>query len=138
MTSSIFRSLIFKLSVIGVVFGLLLNFGDSIIHLIFESIHILFEIVEVTLDNIVETLFETGVHQTQIIVFYLMIVIAVVVLYYSYHALLGCYRFIVATCVEFKTITVTFWQNLNLMHKIACIIGLITLIILKLMLLGYM
>lgn len=63
--------------------------------LIFESImhllHTLFEVVEVTLDHLVEALADTGLHNTQVIVFY---IIMAFVAYESYKAYRGFPQFI--------------------------------------------
>ena len=61
-----------------VVFGLF--FG--LMHLLLEILHMIFEFIEVNLDRLVEHIFETDVHQTQVIVFYLMLSIALGGLYY--------------------------------------------------------
>ncbi|MEQ1637416.1 MAG: hypothetical protein ABL903_12045 [Methylococcales bacterium] len=47
----------------------------ALLELILEFLHVLFEIVEVALDAVVEHLFDTGLHQTQIIVFYILLLI---------------------------------------------------------------
>jgi|GEM_PF-400985 len=54
---------------------------DMIIHLAFESLHILFEILESTLDHLVEHIFHTDTRATQIITFYLMLIIAALIFY---------------------------------------------------------
>ena len=61
-----------------VVFGLFFR----LIHLLLALAHMIFEFIEVTLDHLVEHIFETDVHQTQVIVFYLMMSIAFCGLYY--------------------------------------------------------
>jgi len=54
---------------------------DMVIHLAFESLHILFEILESILDHLVEHIFHTDTHATQIITFYLIIIIAALIFY---------------------------------------------------------
>lgn len=58
-------------------------------HTIFVLLHALFEFIEVTLDDIVEHLFHTDRHTTQIIVFYL---IWAIVLYSAYRLFRYCKR----------------------------------------------
>ncbi|MEQ1637986.1 MAG: hypothetical protein ABL903_14985 [Methylococcales bacterium] len=58
---------------VGVLLGLL--------HLLLELFHILFEFVEITLDGVVEHLFHTDTHQTQVIVFYIICSIGLLLLY---------------------------------------------------------
>lgn len=66
-----------------VIFGLLLGF----LHLLLELIHILFEFVEMALDSLVEHVFHTGLHETQIIVFYILCTIGLGLLYFLKRAL---------------------------------------------------
>jgi hypothetical protein len=60
-----------------VVFGLVLE----LLHTLAELGHLLFELFEASLDRIVEHIFHTGTHETQIIVFYLMLSMALGGLY---------------------------------------------------------
>jgi hypothetical protein len=60
------------------VFGLF--FG--LVHILLELAHAIFEFIEVNLDRLVEHIFETELHQTQVIVFYLMLFAAFGGLYY--------------------------------------------------------
>lgn len=57
-----------------------LDFMLALLHFLLEGVlhllHLLFEYVESTLDHIVEHLFHTGLHQTQIIVFYTLLTCA--------------------------------------------------------------
>ncbi len=45
----------------------------EVLHLVFELMHLAFEFLEVALDHLVEHLFHTGVHETQVIVFYTIV-----------------------------------------------------------------
>jgi hypothetical protein len=53
-------------------FGNLLDGGVWIFHHLAELADILFELVELSLDRLVEHLFDTGLHVTQTIVFYIL------------------------------------------------------------------
>jgi hypothetical protein len=45
----------------------------EVFHSLFEFFHLLFEWTEVSLDFIIELLFDTSMHKTQIVVFYIII-----------------------------------------------------------------
>ena len=60
-----------------VVVGLLFE----LMHLLFEGIHLLFECTEMLLDECIEHLFHTGLHQTQVIVFYILCTMGTFILY---------------------------------------------------------
>lgn len=55
-----------------VVFSLLLGVLHFLFEHFLESLHLAFEFVELNLDKLVEHLFETDLHQTQVIVFYII------------------------------------------------------------------
>jgi hypothetical protein len=61
-----------------IIFGLLLE----LLHHFFEVIHLIFEVFEASLDHVVEHIFHTGMHETQVIVFYLIMCIICGVIYY--------------------------------------------------------
>ncbi|MDD4906792.1 MAG: PilZ domain-containing protein [Methylobacter tundripaludum] len=56
-----------------VVFGLLSELCHFLFELFLEFSHLAFEFIESNLDHLVEHLFETDVHQTQVIVFYIIV-----------------------------------------------------------------
>jgi len=56
-----------------VVFGLLSEMLHFLFEMLLEFSHLAFEFIESNLDHLVEHLFETDVHQTQIIVFYIIV-----------------------------------------------------------------
>lgn len=62
--------LVFEL--IHMVFELVVELLHMAFELIVEGGHLLFEYVEISLDTVVELLFETDLHNTQIIVFYII------------------------------------------------------------------
>ncbi|MGZ8189589.1 MAG: hypothetical protein ACXWTS_00010 [Methylococcaceae bacterium] len=59
-----------------VVFGLLFELIHFLLELLLELAHVLFEWIESALDTIVEHIFHTDLHQTQVIVFYIMMSVA--------------------------------------------------------------
>lgn len=108
---------------------------DAIIGLLFESVHfffellfILFEWIESTLDKLVEHLFHTELHETQIIVFYLMVSIAVFPFYYLWRMLQRLFFRSKETLLAghaawtlYKTRATFYWQELSLIGKIKLI-----------------
>ena len=105
-----------------VVIGLLFE----LVHFFFELLFIAFEWVESTLDKIVEHLFHTELHQTQIIVFYLMVGIVVFPLYYLWRMLLRLFfrlkETLLAAWTLYKTRATLYWQDLSLIDKIKLIV----------------
>jgi len=116
-----------------VVFGL---FIDMTHHLL-ELVHLLFEFVEATLDHIVEHTLHTGLQETQVIVFYLMVLMACVGLYYLWRVLPKvCQKLkanIISACIQRKTRLFVYWAEQSIMNKIKLIamfnIGLACLIL---------
>ena len=101
-----------------VVFGLF--FG--LMHLLLEILHMIFEFIEVNLDRLVEHIFETDVHQTQVIVFYLMLSIALGGLYYLWSFLPRVYyqskENLLEVWLEQKAFVSLYWHDLSLINKI--------------------
>jgi len=94
----------------------------GLLHLVYELGHTLFELFEETLDFIIETLFHTGLHETQIIVFYIMLIIA-------FGAFYKLIRVVPRWCgkikqsmaerySEQKAVMASAWQQLSLFGKI--------------------
>lgn len=65
----------------GAVFGLLLASLHFLLELFLEISHLGFEFIESNLDHLIEHLFETDLHGTQIIVFYIIFFVVVFGLY---------------------------------------------------------
>lgn len=138
MTSIEYKSLVFKLSVIGMVISMMMAFGDIVISSLWEGLHITFEVIEVILDNLVEHIFSTGVHDTQIIVFYLMITIGIGCIFLFSHALVKLYRGTLDTYNQCKIAIDFYWHSISILGKAAWIMGLSIVFILSLMQVGLM
>jgi hypothetical protein len=138
MTSMTYKKIIFKLSLVGLVLVIFTTFGDVIIGSIFEGLHILFEVIEVILDNLVEHIFDTNVHQTQTIVFYIMIAGAIGIVYTLSHAIAKFFHNMVDASLEYKTNATLYWQDTSLIRKIIYCVCLLTVLVLGLMFAGYM
>jgi hypothetical protein len=91
-------------------------------HSLYVLGHTLFELLEETLDIIIETLFGTGLHETQIIVFYILMTLAFLALYKLIRVMPRWYRNITQSLVDFyaiqKEAVFTGWQQLSLFGKI--------------------
>ncbi len=56
----------------GTVFGLFLEFLHFLFEISLHGLHLTFEFIEINLDHLIEHLFHTDLHQTQVIVFYII------------------------------------------------------------------
>jgi hypothetical protein len=101
-----------------VVFGLFFE----IIHIMIELAHMIFEFIEVNLDRIVEHIFDTDIHQTQVIVFYLMLAIALGGAYYLWSLVPRVYHQskenLLDAWLEQKAFASIYWRELSLINKI--------------------
>lgn len=70
--------LVFPLEMLHLLFGVI----HHLIGLVFHSIFLGFEFLEMSLDHLIEHLFHTDLHATQIIVFYLLVSMALTLLYF--------------------------------------------------------
>jgi hypothetical protein len=111
-------SIVILIAMPDVVMGFLFELA----HLFFELLFISFEWIETLFDHIVEDLFHTELHQTQTIVFYLLVGIAVFPLYYLGRLLLRLFfrlkETLLAEWTLNKTRAILYWQDLSLSNKI--------------------
>lgn len=118
------------LAIIVTVPDVVFSFIMEIFHLIFELVFIIFEWLESSLDHVVEHLFETELHTTQTIVFYLLLVIFAYPIYYLWQKLTKFYQYLkgsVGQCQTqlsyFKADTEFYWQGLPWLDKLkVCVI----------------
>jgi len=98
----------------------------ELVHLVFEVVFIIFEWVESTLDKIVEHLFETELHQTQTIVFYMMMGIIAYPIYYLSRLLIRSFFRLKEKLLEElaldKVRAIVYWQGLSLIGKIILVV----------------
>ena len=135
MISPTYRKVLYGLALIGIV--IFMAMPDVVIGSLFELVHFFFELlfhladisfewIETLLDNIVEHLLHTELHETQIIVFYLMMGIVGIPLYYLGRMLLRLFFQLKETSdaawTLYKTRTVYYWQKLSLIGKIEFIV----------------
>ena len=128
MISTTYRKFLFYgLTLIGIVImitmpDVVIGFLFEVVHFFFELLFIIFEWVESTLDKLVEHLFHTELHETQTIVFYLMVGIVLLPLYYLWRMLRRLFLRLKKTLSAAWTLNKIranlFWQNLSLIDKI--------------------
>ena len=121
--------IVIMITIPDVVIGLLIEFIHIVFELLFEVADIAFEWVETLFDHLVEHLFHTELHDTQIIVFYTLMSIIAYPLYYlgrmllrlvfrlkeTLPARLALYK---ARAMLFWQDVVFDWQDLSLIDKI--------------------
>ncbi len=88
----------------GAIFGLLLGLLHFVLELVLEFAHLGFEFIESNLDHLIEHLFETDLHQTQVIVFYIIFSVAVFGLYRAW-------RLLPRYCLRLKKNQLAFWSR---------------------------
>lgn len=108
MILSINRNVAFGLILTVIVIFILMF--DTVFELLLELIHVSFELVEHSLDMLIEHVFHTDLHDTQIIVFYIMLSIAGFALYKLYKLL----RTLPRRYREVKENFVTGWSQLKI------------------------
>ncbi len=134
MISPTYRKILYGLASIGIVTILIMP--DVVMGLLFELVHLFFELlfhiadisfewIESTLDTLVEHLFHTDLHQTQIIVFYLLAGIAALPFYYLWRMLRRLFFYlrdafhaVHAIWMHYKTRAALYWLDMSLFGKI--------------------
>lgn len=118
----ILAAIITFIAVPDVVLSILLGVSHFLFERIFEFVHIAFEFVELGLDHLVEHLFHTEVHQTQIIVFYIMLSFAFYGLYLLWRIVPPfcrlCKRNLFTAYAFKKAGLLFFWREHSLINKI--------------------
>ncbi len=97
MISSTYQKIFYSLALIGIVVmvtipDMVIDLSTQFFHLVFQIIfevaHVTFETVETMLDHLVENLFHTELHDTQVIVYYIIVSISAYPLYRLARAIL--------------------------------------------------
>jgi hypothetical protein len=112
--------------------GIVITMPDMVFESLLEFGHILFEFIEIMLDKFVEHIFHTDRHQTQVIVFYLMLSIAFGGIYYLWRVLpplcLQCKENLLTAWSWHKTRASCYWLQLPLIDKIKLVVIFASLI----------
>ncbi|MBM4208419.1 MAG: hypothetical protein FJ190_10565 [Gammaproteobacteria bacterium] len=122
MHQPIYQKFLFYVSLFGLAVSLLAGFYDVIFGYLFEFSHIVFEIIEMALDRLVEETLHTELHDTQIIVFYILLVIGGFTIYFVWKALVMIVGAITHSfsqdCVILKEAVVSDWEAMIITRKI--------------------
>lgn len=125
MHTQVYRKILFHLSLFGVVFSILVAMYDVIFHFLLESLHVIFEMVESSLDELIEHFFDTELHETQLIVFYIMLVIGGTLIYLVWKVLAqmfsGVSQGFNQEWSELKDAITTDWQGMSMTNRIIVI-----------------
>jgi len=115
-------SIVIFLTIPDVVIGLLIE----LVHLFFEVLFISFEWLESLLDHVVEHLLHTELHETQTIVFYILMGIVALPLYYLWCVLPGVFfrtkENVQVIWAQYKNQIGLYWQDLSLIDKIKVVV----------------
>jgi hypothetical protein len=113
----------------GEIFGLMIELLHILWELFVELLDLLFEWVESTLDHVIEHLFETDLHDTQIIVFYIIMSICLFICYRLYRFLPKLFKrwlaALQAALAWHKTQLKLYWQGQKLTDKIKIVVMLV-------------
>jgi hypothetical protein len=127
---SINRKVVFGLTLAVIVIVILMF--DTAIDLFLELIHVSFELLEHSLDMLIEHVFHTDRHSTQVIVFYLLLSIAALLLYQLYKQLrtlprryYGVKDSLISVWSQLKIEALEYWQDLPLARKAKWLAGII-------------
>lgn len=120
------------IAVPDVVFGLVVELLHFLFEHFLEFIHIAFELIESNLDHLVEHLFETDVHQTQVIVFYLIVPFVFYGLYRLCRALppfcRRCKKNQIIYWSRKKASLLYYWREQSLFDKVKLVVIAVTAI----------
>lgn len=101
---------------------MLLELLHGLLELIMEAVHLLFEMLESALDTIIEHTLNTGTHQTQIIVFYIIAFAAFYGLVRLWRAVprvyQRCKESITSTKAFYKAQAEDYWHGLQFAQKL--------------------
>ncbi len=122
----VLTALIIVLLVPTLVFSLLFELIHLIIEVILHIAHLAFEFVELNLDHVIEHFFETDLHQTQVIVFYIIATSILFILYRIARRIPDFARFCKKSQLAFwsrkKSNLLFFWSEQSLFNKIKLVV----------------
>jgi hypothetical protein len=126
MHAQVYRKTLFHLCLLGIAGSILVGFYDVIFTDILEFFHLIFEVVEMALDKVVEHVFETELHETQLIVFYILLVLCGVLIYFVWKVLVQLFSGVGQNFhqeySELKEAVVSDWQGMSMVHRIIFIV----------------
>jgi hypothetical protein len=121
VNGAILAAVITLIAIPDVVFGLLVEFLHFLLELILHILHLSFEFIEMNLDHVIEHLFHTDLHQTQVIVFYVILTFIVYGLYLLVRTVPSfcrrCKQNLLAAYAFKKASLAFFWREQSLLDK---------------------
>lgn len=101
---------------------LLVDLGHHLLEILLHMLHLAFESLEMSLDHAIEHLFHTGTHETQIIVFYVLVTFGLVALYFLGRKVFSAYQVLSKRMLLYwsrkKSSCLYFWGQQAMMDKI--------------------
>ena len=117
-----------KILIQFILIGIVITMYEEMLHSLFTIVHLAFEWFELALEELIEHIFHTNRQQSQIIVFYLIWLIALYAFYRLWRALPGFYnRFkeeLLASTSQFKSSINSYWTELSTIQKIKWVTSL--------------
>jgi len=123
LADGLIASLIITMLLIpDVILDVLTQLGSFVLENTIETIHLLYEVFELSMDHAIEHTFHTGLHDTQIIVFYIQIVLGIFGLFILFRIILSAYRsFVHNSSLYFHRKKLSFlyyWGEKSILYKI--------------------
>lgn len=102
--------------------GLLMDLGHHLLEIFLHMLHLVFEYVEMGIDHVIEHLFHTSTHDTQLIVFYVLVTFGLVALYFlgrmASSAFMRSIKRLLLYGSRKKSSCLYFWRHQTLLDKI--------------------
>lgn len=98
-------------------YDVLLDSLLTAVHFAFEIAHLAFEWFELGLEELIEHAFHTTRHQTQVIVFYLLLSLFLFGLYRLWRVLPGFYNYLRTRWAHYMTHMSSYWRECSSLQK---------------------
>lgn len=108
-----------KIILLLIVLSIVVLIPGTVFGLLLEVSHALFEVLEEGFDLLIEHVFHTGTHETQIIVFYLLFSLIIYGFYKLWRASQRWYSSFKITWAQQKSDARLYWHESSLLRKIA-------------------
>lgn len=102
MSRKIYQKFLLELSLLGLVASLLAGFYEDIFGTVFEFCHLVMEVIEMGLDRFIEHTFHIEKRETELIVFYILLVVGGFLIYFTW-------KLLVVLCASLKQILRDDW-----------------------------
>jgi hypothetical protein len=111
-----------KILIQFILIGIVITMYDVLFHSLFSILHMAFEWLELALEELIEHVFHTNRQQSQIIVFYLLWLIALYGFYLLWRALPGFYKRLkeqfLAAFSQYKSYITNYWREQSSIQKV--------------------